>query len=100
HINKLTPKGLPLALRNAGFEGGAPIYEPASWRHFKASLHMRVGANASKGCFLAGQVYRIANRRLRQPVLALLGFPAMLRMLPHLRQLRLGGAFAMVASRD
>lgn len=97
HINKFTPLSLSRALSDAGFAPGPALYEPASWHNVKASLHMRVMTDATHERTLAAQVYRISDRRLREPFLALLGVPALLRMLPHLNQLRQGGAFAIAA---
>lgn len=96
HINKWTPDSLSRVLRRTGFACSQPIHEPASWRNLKANLHMRVGADATEQRSIAAQAYRIRNRPLRIAALSLLGGPALLRMLPHGRQLRLGGAFAMV----
>jgi 2-polyprenyl-3-methyl-5-hydroxy-6-metoxy-1,4-benzoquinol methylase len=96
HVNKWTPESLTRVLRRSGFECSKPIYEPASWRNLKANLHLRVGADAAEPKSLAAQAYRIRNRPLRIAALSLLGGPALLRMLPYGRQLKLGGAFAMV----
>jgi 2-polyprenyl-3-methyl-5-hydroxy-6-metoxy-1,4-benzoquinol methylase len=96
HINKWTPESLSCLLRRMGFECGRPIYEPSSWKNFRASLHMRVGADATHERSLAGQVYRIRSRPVRIAALSLLAIPALVRMLPYGRQLRLGGAFAMI----
>ena len=98
HINKWTPDSLSRVLRRTGFDCGQPIHEPASWRNLKANLHMRVGADAAEPKSLAAQAYRIRNKPLRIAALSLLGGPALFRMLPHCRQLRLGGAFAMIGS--
>jgi hypothetical protein len=96
HINKWTPESLAVVLKRAGVECGQPIYEPSSWKNVKANLHMRVGADATDNNSLAAQFYRIRNRPLRIAALSLLAVPALLRMLPHGRALRSGGAFAMV----
>ena len=64
--------------------------------NLRANLHMRVGADATDQNSLAAQAYRIRRRPLRIAALSLLGGPALLRMLPYGRQLRLGGAFAML----
>lgn len=96
HINKWTPQSLSRVLRRAGFAVSQPIHEPASWRNLKASLHMKVQANAMKQRSIAAQVYRIQSKRLRMLGLACLGAPALFAMLPHGYQLRQGGAFAMV----
>jgi 2-polyprenyl-3-methyl-5-hydroxy-6-metoxy-1,4-benzoquinol methylase len=97
HINKFTPQSLSRALRDAGFEPGPAIPEPSSLRNLQASLYMRVTTDATRKHSLAAQVYRIRNKRLRQPFLVLLGVPALLRMLPHVGQLQAGGAFAITA---
>lgn len=96
HINKWTPDSLIRVLRRSGFECSQPIYEPSSWRNLKANLHMRVSGDATNHNSLAAQVYRIRSRPLRIAALSLLGGPALLRMLPYGRQLRQGGAFAMI----
>jgi SAM-dependent methyltransferase len=96
HIGKWTPESLGRVLRRSGFECGHPIYEPPSWRNLKANLHLRVSADATNHKSLAAQVYRIRSRPLRIAALSILGGPALLRMLPHSRHLRSGGAFAMV----
>ena len=98
HINKWTPESLSRALRRTGFEVSQPIPEPASWRSLRASMHMKVTTNAMNGQSLAAQVYRIQNKRLRRLGLAGLGVPAVLAMVPHVAELRLGGAFAVVGS--
>lgn len=97
HISKWSPDSLARVLRGIGFECSQPIYEPASWGNVKANLHMRVSADAAQQKSLAAQAYRIRSKPLRIAVLSFLGAPALLRMLPNARQLRLGGAFAMVA---
>jgi SAM-dependent methyltransferase len=97
HIGKWTAKSLSLALTNAGFEIGSAIDEPRSWSNVKASIHMRVMADATEPKTLAAQVYRIGNKRLRIPALAFVGLGAFANMLPHLGELRRGGAFGLVA---
>jgi SAM-dependent methyltransferase len=96
HINKWAPKNLALALHEAGFETQAAIYEPSSWRNLKSSLYLRVLADATHPRSVAAQVYRLKNKRLRVPLLASLGGAALVRMLPHVKQLQQGGAFAMI----
>jgi SAM-dependent methyltransferase len=98
HINKFTPRSLSRALTDAGFTPGQVIYEPSSWRNLQASLYMRVTTDATQEHSLAAQVYRIRNKRLRQPFLVLLGLPALLRLLPHVKELQQGGAFAITAT--
>jgi SAM-dependent methyltransferase len=97
HINKFTPASLARALNDAGFSPGRPYFEPASWRNFRASLQMRVMADATNEHSLAAQVYRISNKRFRRPLLVLLGAPALLRMIASVRQLRAGGAFGIIS---
>jgi SAM-dependent methyltransferase len=96
HVSKFTPASLERVLRQVGFECGREIPEPSSWRNLKANLHMRLGADAANPNSIAAQAYRIENRPLRIVALGLLAVPALLRMLPHGRQLLAGGAFAMV----
>jgi 2-polyprenyl-3-methyl-5-hydroxy-6-metoxy-1,4-benzoquinol methylase len=96
HINKWTPSTLTTVLDRAGFQAGQPIFEPASWRNLKASVHMRVMADALSKSSLTAQVYRIKSRTLRIGALACLGVPALVRMLPNTFELRRGGAFAMI----
>ncbi len=96
HIGKWTPESLTRVLERTGFECSSPVYEPASWKNLKANLHMRVTADATDQNSLTAQVYRIKSRFLRVAALSVLAGPALLRMLPYGRQLRSGGAFAMV----
>lgn len=100
HIGKWTPESLARTLRQTGFSFGNPIYEPPSWTNFKANLHLRVSADAAKPRSFAAQAYRVRRRPLRIVALSLLGGPALLRMLPHCRQLRSGGAFAMIGEKS
>jgi SAM-dependent methyltransferase len=96
HINKWSPESLTRALRNTGFQAGRVIHEPSSWRNLESSIHMKLMADAAKGCAAAAQVYRIQNKRLRIMGLACLAVPTLLKMLPQITQLRRGGAFAMI----
>jgi len=96
HINKWTSESLSLVFRRAGLECSPPIYEPPSWKHLTGSLHLRVAADAANEQSFAAQVYRIRNRPLRIAAMGLLGNPTLFRILPHCRQLTLGGAFAMI----
>jgi SAM-dependent methyltransferase len=99
HIGKWTPVCLARALAHAGFTSDQPIFEPASWNNLKSNLHMRVSADASKPKSFAAQAYRFRNRPLRIAALSLLAGPALLRMLRYGRELRLGGAFAMIGQK-
>ncbi len=96
HLNKWTPDSLSRVLQDAGFEPKPAIFEPSSWQNLKTSLYLRVIADATHPRSIAAQVYRIPNKRLRASLLMGLGLPALIRMLPHVPQLRQGGAFAMV----
>ena len=96
HINKWTIESLSHVLRDAEFELQPAIFEPPSWQNLATALYLRIIADATNPRSLAAQVYRVQKKRLRAPLLACLGVPALLRMLPHFRQLRQGGAFAMV----
>jgi SAM-dependent methyltransferase len=96
HINKWTAESLALVLRRVGFAVGQPIPEPASWQHLMGSLHLKLMADATRQQSLAATVYRIRNKRLRTLGLACLAVPALLSVLPEVRQLRRGGAFALV----
>ena len=100
HINKWTPDSLSRVLRRTGFDCSQPIYEPASWTNLKANLHLRVIADAANHNSLAAQAYRVRIKPLRIAALSLLGGPALLRMLPYGRQLRLGGAFGIVGTAE
>ena len=97
HINKWTQNSLSLALKQTGFMPKLEISEPNSLTNFKSSLYLRVLTDATNPQSLAAQVYRIQNKRLRVPLLATLGFSALLRMLPYFSELSKGGSFAMVA---
>ncbi len=99
HVGKWTPDSLILVLTRTGFTCSEPIFEPASWNNLKANLHLRVSADAAAANSLAAQAYRIRSRRLRVAALSALGAPALLRMLPHGRQLRSGGAFGLVGEK-
>ncbi|MBI1870496.1 MAG: class I SAM-dependent methyltransferase [Chlamydiae bacterium] len=97
HVCKWTPKSLTMALKEAGFVVQKIMVEPSSWRKVKGNVYLKICADAQKSHSLAAQIYRLRSRRLRAPLLACLGFSALLRMLPHVRNLRTGGAFAVVA---
>ncbi len=96
HISKWTPASLRMVLTEAGFEVGPTVCEPSSWRNLKAAVHMRVMADASGRRSLAAQVYHIQKKHLRRTALMFLGLPALVRLLPNARQLRRGGAFALI----
>jgi SAM-dependent methyltransferase len=97
HVNKWSYASLSRVLERAGFSVSEAIGEPASWRHLKSSLHLKVAADATNEQSLAAQVYRIRSRGLRRMALSALGLPALFAMWPHISKLRQGGAFGVVA---
>ncbi|BAZ01860.1 hypothetical protein NIES37_58670 [Tolypothrix tenuis PCC 7101] len=97
HVNKWTPDSLSLVLKDVGFKANPAIFEPPSWQNLATSLYLRVIADATDSRSIAAQVYRISNKRLRSPLLRLLGLPALIRLLPYVKQLTQGGAFAIVS---
>ena len=98
HVNKWTPASLSQALAQTGFSNDAPILAPFEWGNIPASLHLRIIADASQPGSVASQVYRIKQKAVRAPLLAALGVPALVRLLPNIGKLCKAGAFAMVAS--
>ena len=97
HINKWTPNSLRIALEAAGFEVLKTTPEPSNLKSLLGAMHMRIQTDAANPKSLAAQVYRIQNKRVRVPLLALLGLPALLRLSPHALQLIQGGAFGIIA---
>jgi len=95
HINKWTPKSLSITLAKAGFHASKPIFQPASLKNIKASIHLKIIVDATRPSSLAAQIYRIPQRRLRALLLAGLALPALINVLPHAQELTLGGAFTM-----
>lgn len=100
HIVKWTPKSLSLALRQAGFKPEQAGYEPSSWRNVPGFLYKRIVQDAKDPHSLAAKIYRIRNKRLRAPLLALLAAPALLKLLPNLQQMRRAGSFSMIGIAD
>lgn len=98
HINKWTPNSLAIALQQHGFEAQTVIFEPSSWKNFRGYLHLKIIAEATNPRSLASQIYRIKNKKIRAPLLAVLGISAMFKMLPYFRDLQKGGAFAMIGT--
>ena len=96
HVCKWSPESLRRALGEAGFEPGGAVPQPSSWRNWRSAAHLRVIAAAARPDSLCGRLYRIGDRRLRAPLLAAAGGVLALGMLPHARELRRGGAFAMI----
>jgi SAM-dependent methyltransferase len=100
HIAKWTPASLTAVLRGAGFDVASAIPEPASWRQVKASLHLKLITDAARTLLPAAAVYRLRHRGLRAAALACAAVPIAVAWLPRLRELRLGGAFALIARRS
>jgi SAM-dependent methyltransferase len=99
HVAKWTPNSLAAALREQGFVPGPAVREPVTWRHLTTALHGRLTADAVRPHSLAAQAYRVGDRRLRIPLLALCGVIAAPRLLPHLGALLRSTAFAMTATK-
>jgi 2-polyprenyl-3-methyl-5-hydroxy-6-metoxy-1,4-benzoquinol methylase len=97
HLGKWTPTSLRLALTDADFNTGSAIYEPSSLRNYLGSLHLKIISSATRPNSLAAKAYSISNKNLRVLMLSSLAFLASLELLPHIRDLRKGGAFAMVS---
>ena len=97
HICKWSQKSLIQALRKAGFEPECFIYEKSSWKNVFDALHMTMMSDAMNPKSLAAFIYQIPNKPLRVIFLALLAPVTFLKLLPHLSELRLGGAFGITA---
>jgi hypothetical protein len=95
HVGKWTPRSLQLALRDAGFDPGEPVFETASWATLRNAIYLRILADRERPHSLAAQIYRIRNRALRIAGVTLLSIPTFFKMAPHLTTLSKGGAFAM-----
>lgn len=96
HISKWTPPSLTLVLTRIGFKCGEAIPEPSSWNNLRANLHLRISSDATYRRSLAAQAYRLRSKPIRIGALSLLAGPALLRLLPHGRNVLAGGAFAIV----
>ncbi|HBC41815.1 MAG TPA: hypothetical protein DCZ88_07940 [Pseudanabaena sp.] len=97
HINKWTPNSPAIAaLQQHGFEAQTAIFEPSSWKNLRGYLYLKIITEAKNPRSLASQIYRIKNKKIRAPLLAVLGVSVMFKMLPYVRDLRKGGAFAMI----
>ena len=97
HVGKWTVASLTRALEQHALEATATAHEPSSWKKAASQLYGRVRTDGQRPGTLAAAAYRIPNRTLRIPFLVLAGLVAAPRLLPHLRQLRQGGAFAVIA---
>lgn len=98
HINKWTPSSLELALSHAGLSLiGPAIPEPPGRSNIYKHLHLALIASAARPGSLAAVAYRIKQKRLRVPVLALVGAIMLPGLLPNWRELRSGGAFASLS---
>ena len=96
HINKFTPGSLSRAMREAGFTPGEPQYEPRSPSQIQSALHELVRTDARDPNTLAARCYRVRDRRLRAPLLAVAAvftLPRLVRAVPRLGR----GAFGVVA---
>ena len=99
HVGKWTPRSLGLVLEEAGLRPLRTVYEPASWRKAASQVYGRVRTDAQRPGTAAALAYRVRNRKARIPLLALAGITTLPRLLPHLSELRAGGAFATIATR-
>jgi len=100
HINKFTTRSLDIAMRIAGFCVLQTTNEPWSLGKISSSLYGRVHADAVDPGTFAAKVYRLQNRKLRIPFLAIAGALSIPRLLPFWRHLGTGGAFGMIAERQ
>ena len=92
-----------LRCRECGFGFGRPFV--GGDEEFYSILHEQAGYPAWRWDYdvaldkvIRGRLYRIGDRRLRAPLLAAAGGLFALGMLPHVRELRRGGAFAMIGT--
>jgi SAM-dependent methyltransferase len=99
HINKFTARSLDIAMRVAGFCVLQTTSEPWSLGKISSSLYGRVHADSVDSSTFAAKVYRLQNRKLRIPFLAIAGALSIPRLLPFWRRLGTGGAFGMIAER-
>jgi SAM-dependent methyltransferase len=99
HINKFTPRSLDIAMTAAGFRVLQTVYEPWSLRKISSSIYSRVHADSVNPRTFAAKIYRLQNRKLRIPILAIAGVLSIPRLLPFWRHLGNGGAFGMIAER-
>ena len=96
HVNKWTPGSLSRVLKQIGFLPEAVTTSPKQWSNLLGSAYLRILSDASRSGSISAQIYRLRRKSVRIPFLAALAFPAVLRMLPHIGELREGGAFAIV----
>ena len=97
HVGKWTVKSLTQALEQQGLHAMRSAREPSSWKKAASQLYGRVRTDGQRPGTLAAAAYRIPTRALLIPFLVLAGILAAPRLLPHLDELRKGGAFAMIA---
>ncbi|MBC7922089.1 MAG: class I SAM-dependent methyltransferase [Ferruginibacter sp.] len=95
HINKWTPNSLKIALNEAGFKTSTAIRQPDSYANITGALHLKLIHDATRKNTLASQVYKLRDKRVRVPFLALLAIPALLKMAFSFSKLRKGGSFAI-----
>ncbi len=98
HVGKWTPRSLALALEEAGLTPTRTVQEPASWRKAASQVYGRVRTDAQRPGTAAALAYRVRNRKVRAPLLALVGATTLPRLLPRWQELRAGGAFATIAT--
>lgn len=98
HVNKWTGRSMSLALEQAGFKVEAVHKQPGYWRDVPYALYLRVrGAAEERPRSLAALAYRIRDKRVRGPVLAAVGLWEGLKMLPWVREARVGTGLAVAA---
>lgn len=98
HINKWTAASLTIALEKHGFKVIESSKTPDGLNELKFALHVSVMGNATKNKkSLAAKVYTIKNKRVRAPLLALLGVIEAIKLLPHVKQLYKGRTFILYA---
>jgi SAM-dependent methyltransferase len=99
HINKFTPRSLDIAMTAAGFRVLQTSYEPRSLGKISSTIYGRVHGDSTNPSTFAAQIYRIQNRKLRIPLLAIAGALSIPRLLPFWRHLGKSGAFGMITER-
>jgi SAM-dependent methyltransferase len=97
HVAKWTPATLQRVLKDEGFDVETTIPEPPSWKKIGSMMHLKVMSDALRPGTLAARAYSIKDRRLRVPLLALVGLLTSTPMIPEWKALRAGGAFGTVA---
>jgi SAM-dependent methyltransferase len=97
HINKWTPDSLSLALTNANFQPELPIFEPETWKNLLYFTQLKLMVKSAKEPdSLVARVYQISNKKIRVPLLGILGIPTCFGLLSNYQQVRQGQTFAML----